>query len=118
PDHPKNVISVQVAAYDHKLPMRMKIVGRLQGQPIEPIELRTVVKLNERISVRLSWDVSNSLKICAGSEIRLVRLGWQPRSLVVTGSTGQFKVNPLVIRIANDSSASASSTCAVVGNQP
>lgn len=118
PDNPKNAINVQVAAYERKLPMRMKIVGRLQGQPIQPIELQTIVKLNEPITVQLSWDASNLLKICAGSELHLVRLGWLPKSLVITGSTGQFKVSPLVVRSTNDSSASARSTCAVAGTQP
>jgi hypothetical protein len=96
----KNRLGLQAASPDGKLPLKIRLTGDLDGKQIQEIPLSTTINLNEDLKVEMTWGTQKAVTIKVGeAETRVVNIAWQVRSVVVAGSTGQVKVDPIVFGI-------------------
>jgi hypothetical protein len=92
-----NDLLFQVVALDGKLPMKMRLTGHVDGQPTQEVPFQTTLSLNEDLKLDITWRPQQSITIkIGGAETRAVRIGWPVSSVIVAGSTGQLKIDPLV----------------------
>jgi len=94
-----NELGLQISASDAKSPLKMQLVGSVAGNPIQSIPLATTVAVSEDLKVKMSWSLPPQvIEITVGdSETRTVQVAWAVHSIAVTGSTGQMKIDPLVL---------------------
>jgi len=92
-----NNLLFQVVVLDGKLPMKMRLTGHVGGRPIQEIPLQTTLSLNEALKLEITWAQQQLITVRIGDvETRAVRIGWPVSSVIVAGSTGQLKIDPLV----------------------
>jgi hypothetical protein len=93
-----NSIWLQIIDVDGRGPMKVRLGGYLAGKPIETIAFTTITHLNDELKVVISWAADGIVKVNVGdSESRTIRVPWQVQSAVVAGSTGELKVDRLVL---------------------
>ena len=90
-------LGLQLAAADQKPPLTIKVIGRLNGEPIKEVGFQTALKLNEALNIDMSWRTPQLIMIRVGdAETLSVKVPWSVSKVRITGSTGEMAVNPLV----------------------
>ena len=93
-----NALGLQIFEQDRKLPLKMRLVGRLNGETIQEIQLQTTLRINDELKVEMRWAAPQVITIIVGdSEMRNVNVSWPVCSATIASSTGQLKVDPLVL---------------------
>ena len=93
----QNSLCLQLAALDQKPPLTIRLVGSLNGEPIEETGLRTTLKLNEALKIDMGWRTPQVIMIRVGdAEALNVKVPWSVSKMRITGSTGEMVVKPLV----------------------
>ncbi len=92
-------LGLQIFEQDRKLPLRMRLIlGRLNGRPIQEIQLQTTLRLNDHLRVEMRWAAPQLVTIVVGdSEVRNVTVSWPICRALIISSTGELKVDPLVL---------------------
>jgi hypothetical protein len=89
-------IGLQVVAVDGHLPMTMLLSGHLGGKPIVDTPLKTILKLDEEVTIQITWLSQQWIRISIGdSEMRTAEIAWPVISAVVGASTGEVLIDPL-----------------------
>jgi hypothetical protein len=92
-----NDLGVQLVAMGGQLPLKVQLVGHVDGKRIQEIALPTTVNLNEELKLEVTWATPQVVIFKVGStEVPAVRIAWTVDSVVVTGSTGELKIDPLL----------------------
>lgn len=93
-----DALGLQIFEQDRKLPLKIRLVGRLNGNPIHEIALQTSLRINDQLKVEMRWSEPKVITIMVGdSEVRNVSVSWPICRAMIISSTGQLKVDPLVL---------------------
>lgn len=92
-----NDLGLQLVAASGQLPMKIRLVGHVDGKPIQEIPLQATLNLNDELNVEVTWAKPQVVAFrVGGTEVHAVRIAWVVSSVVITGSTGEFKTDPLL----------------------
>jgi hypothetical protein len=95
---PRNSLFVQVFTESGKAPMKIRLTGKVDGKAIQAIQFQGTVGLNEELHIALAWGSGQEVTFnVADTETRTIRAPWQVKSAIVTGSTGEFRVQQLLL---------------------
>jgi hypothetical protein len=98
--HVANDLGLQLVALGGQLPIKMRLIGHMDGKPVQEIPLQTTLSLNDELNVEVTWVTPQLVKFKLGSsEMRAVRIPWVVGSVVIAGSTGQLKADSLLFGI-------------------
>lgn len=92
-----NDLGLQLVAAGGQLPMKIRLVGHVDGKPIQEIPLQATLNLNDELNIEVTWVTPQVVIFrVGGTEVHAVRIAWVVNSVVIAGSTGQFKTDPLL----------------------
>jgi len=103
-DNPNNAndLRLRIAGMDGKRSLDLQLVGSLNGKQIQPIPLKTAGNLNEVLKVQIDWKSQDIVVFRVGeTESRAIKIGWQVCSAMITGSTGQLKVDSIIFGVVS-----------------
>jgi hypothetical protein len=96
-----NDLGLQIVAKDRKPPMQLRLMGHIDGKPIEEIPLKTTLKLDEELKVEVTWRDSRTIVIRVGdAEVHAVNISWEVDHAEIAASTGEMIVDPLLFGTA------------------
>jgi hypothetical protein len=91
-------LGVRLTAPRKKPPLGIQIIQADKGELISSDTLPIEVGLNEDLTVGMVWAKPHSVTITVGErETRTIPLPWLVESIAVTASTGQLKIDPLIL---------------------
>ncbi len=91
-------MGLQFWAKDRKAPLDVRIIQFDGPKPIDIQTLSTTVGLDANIPVEMVWLPPQSVTIRIGqNETHSVNVSWRIAHIVITASTGQIKIDPLVL---------------------
>jgi hypothetical protein len=93
-------IGVQLRAPKRQPPLEVRIVRSDKKELVGSEDLPTTIGLNEDLPVEMVWATPNSVTLKVGDQTRKIQVPWVVESVVVTASTGQLKVDPLILGVA------------------
>jgi len=92
-----NDVALQILARDRKVPLSVQAVEREGGRVVETQVFSKTIGLDEAVDVEMEWNSINTVTIKVGDEIRKMSVsGWRVDSVVVSASTGEMTIDPLV----------------------
>ena len=94
---PRNSLFVQVFTETGKAPMKIRLAGKVDSKPIDPIKLQSTVGLKDELHIAIAWGSDQIMVNVGGTETRVLKIPWQVKSATVTGSTGEFRVDQLLL---------------------
>jgi hypothetical protein len=91
-------LGVRLTAPRKKPPLGIQIIQTDKRELISSETLPIEVGLDENLTVGMVWATPHSVTITVGErETRTIPLLWLVESIAVTASTGQMKIDPLVL---------------------
>ena len=97
-DAARNNLWLQLVAVNGKTPMKVRLFGHIGGKPIQETPFQITLPLNEDLDVAISWGTDQVVSVTVGNaETHAIRIPWQIKSTVVSSSTGQLKINRLLL---------------------
>jgi hypothetical protein len=91
-------IGLQLLAANRKPPLVVRIVQVEDGKLVSTESFSRTVDLNESLVVEMVWGTPHMVTIRIGdSEVHTASIPWYIDSVGVSASTGQLKVDPLVL---------------------
>jgi len=96
-----NGLGLQLATgRNKKPPLSIRLIGRLNGKPIEEIPFQKSLALDEKVAIEMSWATPKVIVVTVGDESRSIDVPWIVSRVVISGSTGELKVDPLTFASA------------------
>jgi hypothetical protein len=96
-----NALGLQLATgRNKKPPLSIRLIGRLNGKPIEAIPLQKSLALDEKVAIEMSWPTPKAIVVTVGDESHTINVPWTVGKVVISGSTGEVKVDPLTFASA------------------
>jgi hypothetical protein len=93
-----NDVGLQILTLTGKSPLDMRIAGHPGGKKLAEIPLQSTLKLNEDVRVEMVWATPHLVVIRIGdAEEKAIQIPWVASRVEVTGSTGEVKLDPLVL---------------------
>jgi hypothetical protein len=90
-------IEVQLTAPNKKPPLEVRILNVdknvLSGSETLPLK----VGLGEDLPIEMTWATSNAVTVTIGEQTRTITVPWRVECVGVSASTGQMKVDPLIL---------------------
>ncbi len=94
----KNRVGVQLVAPDKKPPLMIRLVQYDGKNLVHTESSSTTIGLDQNLAIEIVWVKPHTVTIKIGdAEIHNLSIGWSVNSVGVTASTGQMKVDPLVL---------------------
>jgi hypothetical protein len=101
-DDQRHRIGVQLTAPNRKPPLEVRIIHvdkkELIGSEVLPIK----IGLDEDLPVEMVWATPNSVTVKVGEQTRKINVAWVVESVGLSASTGQMKVDPLILGKTQD----------------
>ena len=95
--HESNTLALQLVALNHKLPLVFRIARNDRGKIITEEPFRETIGLNQRFDVQIDWITRGTATFTINkSETFTLPVSWSVDNLLVSSSTGEMKVDPLV----------------------
>ena len=92
-----NNVGIQIFAEDGRLPLKVRLVGHVNGRQIQPVPLQPTLKLNDELKMNVSWATPDVVTFQIGDmEAQGVRTFWPVGRVVISASTGELIADPLV----------------------
>ena len=92
-----DAIGLELKAVRGHMPLSAWLVRYANGKKIEEYKFTHTVELNERVQLNITWAKRGSARIAFRGESKIISLPWSIQSLAITCSTGQLKVDPLLL---------------------
>jgi hypothetical protein len=93
----RHQIGVQLTAPNRKPPLEVRVIRidkkELIGSEILPLK----VGLDEDLPVEMVWATPNTVWMKVGEQTRTITVPWVVESVGLSASTGQMKVDPLIL---------------------
>jgi hypothetical protein len=94
----RNGIALQLLAPTRKPPLVVRVVQVEDGKLVSTESLSRTIDLNESLVVEMVWGTPHMVTIKIGdAEVHKASIPWSIDSVGVSASTGQLKVDPLVL---------------------
>src|ERR1019366_9320016 len=94
----RNSVGLQLFAPSRKPPLSVRVVQLEDGKVVSTENLRRAIDLNENLVVEMAWETPHIVAIRIGeTEVHKVSIPWSIDSVAVGASTGELKVDPLVM---------------------
>jgi hypothetical protein len=99
----RHCIGVQLTAPNRKPPLEVRIIHvdkkELIGSDVLPIK----IGLDEDLPVEMVWATPNSVTVKVGEQTsKIINVAWVVESVALSASTGQMKVDPLILGRTQD----------------
>jgi hypothetical protein len=92
-----NDLALQFTAVSGQLPLKIRLVGHVDGKQMQEIPIKATLSLNDPLAVEMNWGTPQLVTVkIGGSETHVVKIDWPINSVVVAGSTGEMKIDPLL----------------------
>jgi len=97
-DYKRKRIGLQFRAKDRKAPLETRIVQFDGLKPVGVQSSSTTVGLDVTVPVEMVWLPQQSVTIRIGqNETHSLNVSWRIERIAITASTGQMKIDPLVL---------------------
>ena len=94
----RNRLALQLSAPDRKPPLVVRVVQVEDGKLVSTESLSRTIDLNDNLVVEMVWGTPHMVTIRINdAEVHKVSIPWYIDSVGVSASTGQLKVDPLVL---------------------
>jgi hypothetical protein len=91
-------VGVRLVAPRKKPPLELEIVQGNKDEPVSTETLPLEVGLDEDVTIAMDWATPNSVTIRVGDQqVRTIPLTWQVGGIAISSSTGQVKLDPLLL---------------------
>ncbi len=98
----KKKVALEIWAKDRKPPLELRIIQFDGPRPTAVQSSNTTLPLDASVPVEIAWVTARSVKIKIGqNETHSIDISWPVEHVIVTASTGEMKIEPLVLGCAH-----------------